>query len=105
MSATEHTRGRLIPTFKTVEEYLEGETYSTSYSSLEEYFKDFYYEAAVLINGYVFEVESKSIEPYDDIFEAELNDDGSYNFEVKYYNGGCCFSEAIEEALDNCKEK
>ena len=104
MSETEHTKGKLVPTGKTVEEYL-GDVYLKSWhTDLEEYFQDEYYEKAVLINGYVFEVESKIIEPYEDIFEAELNDDGSYNFEVKYYNGGCGFNEAIEEALDNCKD-
>lgn len=40
----------------------------------------------------------------EDIFYVRQNPDGSINYVVQYYNGGCCFSEAIEYALDRMKE-
>ena len=36
----------------------------------------------------------------DDIFEANLNKDGSISYIVSYYNGGCCFEEALETAIE-----
>lgn len=105
MSEDEHIRGKLIPTGKTVEEYLEGVTLNSWNESLEEYFEDEEYRTACIINGKVFEIQSKDVDIYDDIFESSLNEDGSYDFEIKYYNGDCGFNEAIEEALDNCKGK
>lgn len=42
-----------------------------------------------------------SIDPDDDIFNATQNLDGTIDFHVMYYNGGCSFNEAIEEAISN----
>lgn len=51
-------------------------------------------------NGRLFEVLQKiSIDPDGDIANASENDDGTINYEVKYYNGGAGFNEAIDEAL------
>jgi hypothetical protein len=50
-------------------------------------------------------VERSSNNTYDDIFEASRNEDDTIDFTVKYYNGGCCFSEAIEIALEGLKDK
>ena len=38
-----------------------------------------------------------------DIFEANINDDGTISYTVSYYNGGCCFSEAIRRSLKKLK--
>ena len=101
MSQTDHYKGKLTPTGKTTEEFIgnvlleEGCTYEDA----EEYFEDHYYEDAVIHDGMVFTVEKEFIEETDNIFKSENNSDGSISFEVKYYNGGCGFSEAIEEAL------
>ena len=35
-----------------------------------------------------------------DIFESNKNDDGTINFHVMYYNSGCSFDEAIDEAIE-----
>lgn len=35
----------------------------------------------------------------EDIFEATKQLDGKIKYIVKYYTGGCCFEEAIEEAI------
>ena len=50
-------------------------------------------------------VKRSSNNTYDDIFEASRNGDDTIDFTVKYYNGGCCFSEAIEIALKGLKDK
>tara|TARA_R110002049_G_scaffold143473_3_gene305578 strand:+ start:131 stop:400 length:270 start_codon:yes stop_codon:yes gene_type:complete len=87
MSETVHYKGKLIPTGKTLEEYD-----PTAIDS------DDLNEDAVEIKGLIFEVE-KEDHQYSDIFTSSKNDDGSINFEVKYYDGGCGFSEAIDYAL------
>lgn len=40
------------------------------------------------------------LNPYDDIMLAHKIDDDTIGFEVKYYNGGCGFEEALETALE-----
>lgn len=92
MSETEHRKDTLKPTGKTLKQYAPQ--------------VDDIYDldgAAVEIDGLIYEVEETRFEPYDDIFESSKNEDGSINFEVKYYNGGCGFQEAIGYALDNPK--
>lgn len=37
----------------------------------------------------------------EDICESSLNDDGSINFILQFYNGGCGFGEMFEEAINN----
>ena len=54
----------------------------------------------VLIDGYVYLAEYKDVY-YDDILRANRNDDGTVDFEIKYYNGGMGFREAIEESLSS----
>lgn len=104
MSEVEHHKGKLIPTGKSVIQYMEGKPVPR-YINVEdpedvlEWFRDESYRTAVEIEGQVFTVESEKIDPYDDIMRASKNDDGGYNFEVKYYNGGCSFDEAIEQAV------
>ena len=89
MSETVHYKGKLIPTGKTLKEF----------APESDDIYDHYYEA-IEIDGMVYTVEKKDIEPYEDIFRSTKNEDGSIDFEVKYYNGGCGFNEAIDTALD-----
>lgn len=44
-------------------------------------------------------VQEEKTDPYEDIFRASVNSDGTISFDVKYYNGGCCKREAIQTAL------
>lgn len=90
MSETVHYRGKLTSTGKTLKQF--------NPDSDDIY--DHYYEA-VEINGIVYTVEKEDYEPNEDIFTSTENKDGTINFEVKYYNGGCGFNEAIEEAIKN----
>lgn len=76
-------------------ECLESESYSATKG---------YYGEYILINERLYKVvECQDIDPDEDIIRAEKNPDGTINFEVKYYNGGCGFSEAVEEAVNKIK--
>jgi len=104
MSEVEHIRGKLRPTGKTIEEYVGDIELSYPYSTIDEYFRENFYRVATEVEGLVYTIVSENIEPYGDIFNSIKGEDGSYTFEIKYYNGGCGFEEALEEALENCKE-
>lgn len=55
----------------------------------------------VIVDDNVFEVlEDDCNGNYDDIFEMKQNDDGTFSYILQYHNGGCCYSEAIEEAYN-----
>ncbi|MCG7931984.1 MAG: hypothetical protein N0E44_18280 [Candidatus Thiodiazotropha lotti] len=73
------------------------ELYDNDY---RETLRDFGYDKYVLVDEVIYEViEDMDREPYDDVFEANRRTDGAIGFVVQYYNGGCSFSEAIENAL------
>ena len=55
----------------------------------------------VYVNDRLYKFTKDYLDLDNDIYESELNDDGSIDYEVKYYNGGCSFEEAIYNALDN----
>lgn len=63
------------------------------------------YGECAIIDDELFLVEGIKKDLYDqDVFCASKNSDGSFNFEVRYYNGGTSFDEAIEKALKNMEE-
>lgn len=105
MSETEHKKGKLTPTGKNVEnfvnQYLEenNKEIPSYYDGVLDFFNDEYYKKAIIHNGIVYMVETEELNPYDDIFTSKENKDLTIDFEVKYYNGGCSFTEAIEYAL------
>jgi hypothetical protein len=67
---------------------------------LREYFLYEYTEDRYLIaNEVLYRVQKYELDPYGH-FLANRNPDGSISFDVKYYNGGCGFTEAIEQALE-----
>jgi hypothetical protein len=108
LSETVHYKGVL----KKVERY-EGETLEEQckrlmgnkelpsyFDSYEEYLVDENYKKITIQNGVVYRVEKEDVDPDSDIFKANINDKGEIEFEVRYYNGGCGFDEAIEEAVN-----
>ena len=100
MSETEHHVGKLKPTGRSVDHYVEDCEIPSYYESKQEYFDDVFQETAYAINGIVYEVEAKNVEG-DYIATSKKNADGTIDFQVKFYNGGCSFNEAIEDALKN----
>ena len=104
MSEMEAYTGKLKPTGKTVAEVMEGYDFPSYYdksnpSDVEDYFVDKFYEERVAIDGFVFDVEMTAFEE-GDMFNADKNEDGTIDFVVRYYNGGCSFSEAIDRAIE-----
>ena len=71
------------------------------FDSYEEFLLDNYYKSMTVQNETVYEIEKIEIDADSDIFNATIRDDGNVEFEVRYYNGGCGFDEAIEEAIKN----
>lgn len=80
--------------------------YDESLYSPEDYIDDFIqeiYEDYVLIDDSIYKVEElKDLDSYD-IYELHDNKDGTMNFILSYYNGGCSFNEAMEEAYERMK--
>jgi hypothetical protein len=100
MSEIEHHLGKLKPTGQSIDHYVKDCKIPSYYENNEEYFNEVFTEKAYAINGIVYEIETKNIEG-EGIATSRLNDDGTIDFQVKYYNGGCSFNEAIEDALKN----
>jgi hypothetical protein len=111
MSETVHYRGTLTKVERLGNETLEeqckriiGEgnfkNYYESYQEMllygYEYSQDYFLQDDIL-----YSVSKKEIDTDEDIFKSNENEDGTIEFEVKYYNGGCGFNEALEYALDN----
>tara|TARA_R110000764_G_scaffold10764_6_gene32846 strand:- start:552 stop:857 length:306 start_codon:yes stop_codon:yes gene_type:complete len=99
MSGTEHFKGKLTPTGKTVEQYMDLVDTPSYYDDKTEYFNDEFRDVAIEIDGQVYSIVRNEYEDSDDIFESTKNKDGTIDFQVKYYNGGCGFGEALEYAL------
>ena len=62
------------------------------------------YERYVIACGEVYKVIEKNHKGIDDdVFNAHDNGDGTIDYEVMYYDGGCSLNEAIEYALEDMK--
>ncbi len=56
---------------------------------------------AVLNDKYAYVIVSEDdIDGYADIFNASKNEDGTIDFLLRYYNGGCSFNEALTTAIN-----
>ena len=45
-------------------------------------------------------ISEDDIDDYADIFNASKNEDGTIDFLLRYYNGGCSFNEALTTAIN-----
>lgn len=74
------------------------------YSDLREFFlENDLYEDYIISKYKLFKINKCEKLDYD-LFVSSKNSDESIDFAVSYYNGGCSFPEAIEEALKNLEE-
>lgn len=117
MSETVHFRGKLkkievedINTFKkeAVENYFKTVPVPSWYKEedYKDYFDDYASDKYIINNNNVYEIISQdNINNDGDIYIAKANLDGTIDYEVRYYDGGCGFSEALEEALDRKDQK
>ena len=107
MSEIEHWKGTLIPvpiivdvenTAKLILEKLGMGKASYNDTYLEE-LRDSLYKEYVFVNGMLYKIEGSKQDPYADIYIVQEKGDGEFDFELKFYNGGCGFDEAIELAF------
>lgn len=48
----------------------------------------------------LYKISHTQYEPDEEIIKAKLKDDGTIEYELRYYNGGAGFEECLEEAMD-----
>lgn len=66
----------------------------------EEMFKEiFYKEVGVIVDNVIYEIINIINLEEGDIFDVRRQSDGTIDFILRYYNGGCSFTEAMEEAF------
>lgn len=71
------------------------------YKNVVEFIEDTLYDKIVIIDDVIFEVTREEVDCDEDIFRSKKISEDEFEFEVKYYNGWCWFSEAIEYSLNN----
>jgi len=71
------------------------------YDSYAEMLLDEFYNEYYVYNDMLYSMCRESIDSDGDIFNANEEENETINFEVRYYNGGCGFNEAIERAVKN----
>ena len=49
----------------------------------------------------LYEITVEGVDADDDIIRANFNQDGTIDYELRFYNGGTGFEECLEEAFDN----
>lgn len=70
------------------------------YDTWEEYLIYEFYDYYVVVGENVYRIMSKQQIDYDEsTFDLTKLQDEEYKYNVRYYNGGCCFSEAIQYAF------
>ncbi len=107
MSDTEHNKGTLTPVEmiggieSAAKRILQKEGWDADEDTYMEALENYGYRKYVHLNGVIYKVDNKSVDVDMDIFNATKNDDGTISYETKFYNGGCSFDEALEEAMKN----
>jgi hypothetical protein len=118
MSETKHQKGKLVPIIRKKEETVKSQIKSVlgddfiealwdwdeddsdtqnvndqiHYNNLENEYQ--------FINSTLYKVINfENLDPDDSITKVYKNEDGSINFEFRYYNGGTCLSELLEENI------
>lgn len=110
MSRTEVHKGKAIPLNMDLETFLNNhndlvlDQYKDQITS--DPYEVFYngltcgYEKYILIEDMLWELDNVELDPYGFSF-ADKNPDGSFNYFVTFYNGGCSLGEAISDAVEN----
>lgn len=117
MSDYEHHRGRLIPIEKdrledeeqffrralegkfnerAWKDYLEHHDVFEFFEECNVYEQFFYVDDCTIYKV----IEHEEVDPYDDVQVLREDPRGGYWFEMKFYNGGTCLTEMIEESLE-----
>lgn len=63
------------------------------------------YEKYFIYNNELYEAEdTEPGKPGDAFCKININEDGSINYVTSFYNGGTCFTEMVEEALEKLQK-
>ena len=109
MSETEHVKGKLVIAqtgdaggfCKKYVESLGIDFDDEYYDSYEEFVREECYETHFIHNDNVYLIDSKEeVDPYNDIINAKQNEDGTIDFELRWYNGGASMGECLGLALE-----
>jgi hypothetical protein len=112
MSQTELHFGKLrkveLKENKTIDDFFKEKLLEVGINDIKSYhknwedaFKDKFYEKYFIVNNVIWEVfDHIEKDDSDDIYEITKNPDGTLSFIMKFYNGGTCLSECIEEELE-----
>lgn len=111
MSETEKHKGKLIPLeFEGTTE--EQAKQACEYMGFEkrdyhedwlDCFKDEGYRIAHFFNDKFYRIDDEELDPYDGYANASMNEDGTIDYELQYYNGGASFTEVLDDAMENIK--
>jgi hypothetical protein len=88
-----------------IENKIDLETKMEYYDNYVECLIEELYKKYEIIDDEIFEIISCKNHEYSDIFEMKQNEDGTFDYLLSYYNGGCSFGEALQEAYDEFKKK
>ena len=118
MSETKHQKGKLVPIVRKTEETVKSQIKSILGDGFIEELWDESDAASENVNDQIYSnnledkyqfihstlyklIDFENLDPDDSITKVCKNEDGSINFEFKYYNGGTCLSELLEENIVN----
>jgi len=63
----------------------------------DSFYREFFYHSKTQT---LYKLDNNEYEPDEDIIKANQKEDGTIEYELRYYNGGAGFDECIEEAFD-----
>lgn len=69
---------------------------------------DLCYEQYIQYGGEIYQIIDRADpDPYDDIYDCKKmpGSKNKFTFNVRYYDGGCCLTEALGKALDKLDKK
>ena len=95
MSEMNFWSGKIIPTGITEEDF--AKTKGLEVSEFGGH-RDYFPADVVVVNGYIYVLDGKDLDPSGDIISSK-NEDGSFNITALYYDGGTCFEELVEEII------
>jgi hypothetical protein len=106
MSDYEHHKGTLVPIR---EDLTPAEFAEVIYDKIPEYYEtklEFLLEdETYYVNGNNIYIVKDKNTTEDTWYNAELSKDGTIEYDLMFYNGGCGFFEALDDAIDKIKPK
>jgi len=108
MSGTETHKGKLVPlslrghtleqrAFEVCSKF--GFKREERHESFVALLEDEGYRQVYIIDDVIYEIQNTEVSP-NGFAEASVNSDGSIDYFVSYYNGGCDFNEALDAAVN-----